>query len=293
MAWKVSPRSVAHEDAGLAKKHGSPGKVEQLSPKFRQVSESSQDTFAGSAGSRGKTLVVVPTYNEIENLERLVGSVFAQGAYDLLVVDDGSPDGTGELAEQLKERYPGRLDVIHRAGKLGLGTAYIAGFGYALEYGYELVFEMDCDFSHDPRELPRLARAAEHADLVIGSRYVAGGATPDWPLIRRLISRGGSLYTRLVLGIGVGDLTSGFKCFRRGLLAALDLNSIGSTGFGFQVEVNWRAYQLGFRIVEVPITFVDRRAGRSKMSSGIFFEALTMVWRLRLAGNRGSGLPVR
>ena len=248
----------------------------------------------GARGVSPKVLVVVPTYNEIENLERLAAAIFAQGDFHLLVVDDNSPDGTGDLAERLKDRYPGRLWVLHRSSKLGLGTAYVAGFRHALARDYDVVCQMDCDFSHDPRALPELVAAAQHADVVVGSRYVPGGATPGWPLLRRLVSRGGSLYTRLVLGMGINDLTSGLKCFRREALAALDLDAIQTTGFGFQVEVNWRCYRKGFRIVEVPITFVDRTAGQSKMSVGIFLEAMAMVWKLRLSddGRYKRGVPI-
>ena len=236
--------------------------------------------------AEAKALVVVPTYNEVENLERLVAAVLAHEGFYLLVVDDNSPDGTGDLAEQLKARYPGRLDVLHRAGKLGLGSAYVAGFRYALARDYAYVVEMDCDFSHPPEVLPRLVAAAQRADVAVGSRYVRGGATPGWPLLRRIVSRGGSLYTQLVLGIGVSDPTAGFVCFRRPVLAALNLDAIQATGFGFQVEIKWRCHRRGFRIVEVPIAFVDRRAGQSKMSMGIFLEAMALVWKLRLRGGR-------
>jgi len=236
--------------------------------------------------AEAKALVVVPTYNEVENLERLVAAVLAHEGFYLLVVDDNSPDGTGDLAEQLKARYPGRLDVLHRAGKLGLGSAYVAGFRYALARDYAYVVEMDCDFSHPPEVLPRLVAAAQRADVAVGSRYVRGGATPGWPLLRRIVSRGGSLYTQLVLGIGVSDPTAGFVCFRRPVLAALNLDAIQATGFGFQVEIKWRCHRRGFRIVEVPIAFVDRRAGQSKMSMGIFLEAMALVWKLRLLGGR-------
>lgn len=241
--------------------------------------------------SGADALVVVPTYNEIENLERLVHAIFAQGAYHILVVDDGSPDGTGDLAETLKTRYPDRVDVIHRAGKLGLGTAYIAGFKYALARDFQYVLEMDCDFQHDPATLPRFLVAIQHADLVIGSRRVPGGDEPGWSLFRRLISHGGTLYTRLVLGVPVNDLTSGFKCFHRRALETLDLDAIEATGFGFQVEVNYRCHRLGLKITEIPIVFTDRRAGHSKMSSRIFFEAMGMVWKLRFSSGRRASKP--
>jgi dolichol-phosphate mannosyltransferase len=234
-----------------------------------------------------KALVVVPTYNEAENLEPLVAAVLAHAGFHVLIVDDNSPDGTGDLAERLKAQYPGRLDVLHRTGKLGLGTAYVAGFRYALARDYTHVIEMDCDFSHPPEALPRLIEAAQHADVVVGSRYVPGGSTPGWPLSRRIISRGGSIYTQLVLGIGVRDTTAGFICLRREVLATLDLDAFQASGFGFQIELKWRCHRKGFRIAEVPITFVDRKAGQSKMSTAIFLEGMGLVWRLRLGGGAG------
>lgn len=232
-----------------------------------------------------KTLVIIPTYNERENLERLLGEIHqVDGALHILVVDDGSPDGTGDLADQLSAADE-RIHVMHREGKLGLGTAYIAGFKWALKRDYELVFEMDADFSHEPQALPRFIEAvANGADLVIGSRWVSGGETPGWPAWRKGISRGGSLYARTVLGVGVRDLTSGFKCFHRRVLQAIDLDSVEAVGYGFQVELNWRTLRRGFKVVEVPICFRDRAAGQSKMSSKIFAEALVLVVKLRLAG---------
>jgi dolichol-phosphate mannosyltransferase len=231
-----------------------------------------------------RTVVITPTYNERENLPRLIPSILAQGdEYDVLIVDDGSPDGTGKIADQWADRTP-RVQVIHRAGKQGLGTAYVAGFKHALARGYDAVFEMDADFSHDPADLPRLLAAVRHADLAIGSRWTRGGQTQNWSLLRKAISRGGSLYAGLLLGLPIRDLTSGFKCFHRRVLAALDLDSIESNGYGFQVEVNYRCHALGFHIVEVPILFADRTAGRSKMSSRIVFEAARVVWELRTAG---------
>lgn len=229
-----------------------------------------------------RSLVIIPTYNERENLEELVEAVLGQEGFDLLVVDDGSPDGTGELAEALARRWRSRLGVLHRGAKLGLGSAYIAGFKTALQSEHEYVFQMDADFSHDPRDLPRLRKALEHADLVLGSRNVPGGGTVHWPLWRRVLSRGGSLYAGLVLGVPVHDFTGGFKGFRRAVLETLDLEAIRSNGYSFQIEVTYRCHQRGFRIVEVPIVFVDRRNGSSKMSSRIVLEALLMVWRLRL-----------
>jgi len=226
-------------------------------------------------------LVVVPTYNERENIESLVTAVLQPTDFDLLVVDDGSPDGTGQLVEAMRPRWSGRLSALHRPGKLGLGTAYVAGFRQALDRGYERVFEMDADFSHDPAVLPHLAQLTERADLALGSRYIPGGSTPDWSLLRRAISRGGSLYARTILGLPVHDVTGGFKCFRTAILRRLDLTAIRSEGYAFQIELTYRIHQLGGRIVETPITFVDRRIGQSKMSGRIVREAATAVWRLR------------
>jgi len=227
------------------------------------------------------SLVVIPTYNEIENLQALVEKVLAQGAFDVLIVDDHSPDGTGELAETLTTRFPKRVAVLHRAGKQGLGTAYRAGFNYALTRGYQHIFEMDADFSHDPRALPALRAALEDVDVVLGSRYVRGGETKNWPIVRRLLSQGGSLYAALILGLPFHDLTGGFKGFSARVLQSLDLDAIRSNGYAFQIEVTYRAYQGGFRIVERPITFVDRRLGHSKMRPAIVAEAIRIVWSLR------------
>ena len=226
-------------------------------------------------------LVVIPTYNEAENLRRLVGMVLDQRTFDVLIVDDNSPDGTGELAEALVAHYPGRVAVVHRAGKLGLGTAYRTGFAYALSNGYQRVFEMDADFSHDPAALPELCAALNEADVVLGSRYVRGGATADWPLWRRVLSQGGSRYAALMLGLPFHDLTGGFKGFTARVLQSLDLDAIQSNGYAFQIEVTYRAYRRGFRIVEHPITFADRRLGKSKMRPAIVLEALSIVWALR------------
>jgi dolichol-phosphate mannosyltransferase len=235
-------------------------------------------------GALLRVLVVLPTYNERENIAAVVAAVLAQGEpFNVLVVDDGSPDGTGQIAEELKRQHPGRVDVLHRAGKQGLGTAYLAGFRYALARDYTHVQEMDCDFSHDPAMLPKFVAAAAEADLVLGSRNIPGGATPDWTLLRRVISRGGSLYARLILGVPVQDLTGGFKLFRREVLEALDLDSIRSNGYSFQIELSYRAWQMGFRIKEIPIVFMDRRVGKSKMSSRIVLEAAPMVLKLRLS----------
>jgi dolichol-phosphate mannosyltransferase len=228
-------------------------------------------------------LVIIPTYNEIGNLARLITSILDQGPFDILVVDDNSPDGTGQLADALVRQFPGRVRVIHRPDKLGLGTAYVQGFSYALAHGYERVFEMDADFSHDPVCLPELRRALDGADVVLGSRYVAGGGTRHWPIWRRLLSEGGSRYAALVLGLPFHDLTGGFKGFSRRALECLELESIHSNGYSFQIETTHRLHQRGLQIVERPIVFADRRVGQSKMHWRIVAEALLMVWRLRLS----------
>jgi dolichol-phosphate mannosyltransferase len=223
---------------------------------------------------------VLPTYEEAANLERLVAAARAKlpTSAQVLIVDDNSPDGTGEIAARLAEE-DGSVHFLHRPVKEGLGPAYIAGFGEALREGAGLVVEMDADFSHEPAYLPRLLEAAEHADVVLGSRYVPGGAVRDWGRLRQAVSRGGSAYSRLVLGLDVRDLTGGFKCFRREVLEAIDLDSVRSRGYAFQVEMTYRAIQLGFRVVEVPIVFGDRRDGTSKMSRSIVLEA---IWRVPL-----------
>lgn len=228
-----------------------------------------------------KTLIIIPTYNEIENLRPLLETVFSYAPEtDLLIVDDNSPDGTGELADKIHEEDP-RVQVLHRAGKLGLGTAYIAGFKYAIAHGYDAAFEMDADFSHDPRYLPDFLREIEHADLVIGSRYVRGGGTPNWTLSRRIISGGGNLFARFMLGMPIRDCTAGYRCFRREVLEKLDLDSIQTQGYGFQVEMAYRVWKNNFRIVETPIIFMDRRVGKSKMSRTIFFEGFLYVVQQR------------
>ncbi|MHB0868391.1 MAG: polyprenol monophosphomannose synthase [Chloroflexota bacterium] len=237
-----------------------------------------------------RCLVVVPTYNERDNLGELVTRTLEQGEMlDVLVVDDNSPDGTGELADELASRLS-RVKVLHRAGRMGLGTAYVAGFRYGLAEGYDFLFEMDADFSHDPAYLTRfLHKVEEGYDVVVGSRNIAGGGVRNWPLTRRLLSRGGSLYAGLILGLDVTDATGGYKCFKRQVLESLDLDSIRSNGYSFQIEVNYRCQQLGFRIGEVPIIFVDRTRGGSKMSRRIVLEAMGMVWRLRLERLLGRG----
>jgi dolichol-phosphate mannosyltransferase len=227
-------------------------------------------------------LVCIPTYNERENVESIVRAVLrADPRVDVLVVDDASPDGTGALADALAKESP-RVQVLHRAGKAGLGKAYLAAFDWALQRNYSLVLEMDADFSHDPAYLPTLLdRASTDADLVLGSRWVKGGGTRNWGIGRQLISRGGSLYARTILGVDIRDLTGGFKCFRAEVLRAIDLPSVTSSGYGFQIELTYRAIKKGFRVVEVPIVFEDRRVGQSKMSRAIVLEALAMVWKIR------------
>lgn len=211
----------------------------------------------------------------------------------ILIIDDSSPDGTGDLADSLAERYPDALRVVHRQGKQGLGTAYVAGFRYALERDFECVFEMDADFSHDPRYLPTLLAAAEEADLVIGSRYVPGGRTPDWGLSRRLISGFGNVYARTLLRLPVRDCTAGYKCYRRVVLESFDLDAIRLEGYAFQIETVYQAFRKGFRIKEVPITFPDRKLGTSKMSKAIVAEAFTYVLRRRLGGGARGVVPAR
>jgi dolichol-phosphate mannosyltransferase len=227
--------------------------------------------------------VCLPTYNERENLQPMIAAlrrVLPESAR-ILVIDDASPDGTGDLADQIAEADP-RVSVLHRERKEGLGPAYIAGFERALAEGAELILEIDCDFSHDPNDVPRLLAAAEDADVVLGSRYVAGGAVRDWGRGRRFISSGGSAYARIVLGTRVRDLTGGFKCYRREVLETIPLDRISSKGYAFQIETTYRAQRAGFRVVEVPITFADREVGHSKMSRAIVAEAVWRVPSLRL-----------
>ena len=232
-------------------------------------------------------LIIIPTYNEKENLGPLLEAVYEiRPDIHVLVVDDNSPDGTGQLVAEWAEtpQYEGRLFLLRRAGKLGLGTAYIAGFRWALARSYRRILEMDADFSHNPRYLPELLAAAEEADLVLGSRYVPGGGVKNWGFWRRFLSRGGSLYARVLLGLPYQDLTGGFKCFRREVLETLDLGAVRSNGYSFQIELTYRAHCKGFKIKEVPIIFEDREVGKSKMSKNIFWEAVLMVWKLRMEG---------
>ena len=231
-----------------------------------------------------RTLICLPTYDERENLGPMVEAILASAPQvEILVIDDDSPDGTGRLADEIAAREP-RVHVLHRAAKEGLGRAYLAGFAWALARDYGLVMEMDCDFSHDPKYLPAMLAAAGEADLVLGSRYVPGGGTVNWGLGRRLISRGGSLYARAILGLPIRDLTGGFKCFRREVLEAIDLPSVQCNGYAFQIELTYRAARKGFRVREIPIVFTDRRVGHSKMSRAIVLEGATRVWSIRLSG---------
>jgi dolichol-phosphate mannosyltransferase len=233
-------------------------------------------------------VIVLPTYNERQNLRHALARIreVADGhgiRLHTLIVDDNSPDGTGEVADDLSAELPD-VTVLHRPGKEGLGRAYVAGFREALAMGAERIFEMDADLSHDATYLPHFLRLIDQgADLVLGSRYVRGGGVENWGLSRRLISRGGCLYAQAVLGVPYRDLTGGYKCFRRRVLEAIDLDTIGTAGYGFQIEVTYRAHRLGFRVVELPIVFVDRQVGESKMSNGIIVEAATGVWKLRFA----------
>jgi len=245
--------------------------------------------------------LIMPTYNEAANLDGIVRATAAEleravpGDHRILVVDDNSPDGTGALADSLALELPS-VEVLHRPGKAGLGQAYLAGFALALEAGAQMVIEMDADFSHDPRYVPELIAATGEADLVLGSRYVAGGGVRDWGLVRRLVSRGGGLYARLILGIHVRDLTGGFKCIRREVLEAIDLPSVQAEGYVFQIEVTYRAVLAGFRVREVPIVFSDRTAGKSKMSSRIAIEAIWRVPTLKRGAKAAlarAGTPVK
>ncbi|MDR3134448.1 MAG: polyprenol monophosphomannose synthase [Prevotellaceae bacterium] len=229
------------------------------------------------------TLVIIPMYNERENAERILRKVFSlDGGYHILVIDDRSPDGTAAIVKQLQGEFPQQLHLIERAGKLGLGTAYIAGFHWALERGYEYIIEMDADFSHNPDDLPRLRSACAHgADVVIGSRYSNGVSVVNWPLGRVLMSYCASQYVRLATGMRVHDTTAGFVCYRRRALQRIPLQRIRMKGYGFQIEMKYLAYKLGFTIKEIPIIFIDRKEGSSKMSGGIFNEAFTGVLKLR------------
>lgn len=229
-----------------------------------------------------KPIVVIPTYNERENIVRLAGEILAQDpSIQILFVDDNSPDGTGVLADELAARNE-RIRVIHRPGKLGLGSAYCEGFKVALGMGADYLIEMDADFSHDPAVLPVFLETIKQCDLVIGSRYLNGVSVVNWPIRRLMLSVFASLYTRMITGLPVKDCTSGFKCFRRSTIEAIDLDSVGSDGYSFQIEMNYRCWEKGLKILEVPIIFIDRHAGSSKMSKKIVREAVLLVWKLRL-----------
>lgn len=228
-------------------------------------------------------LVIIPTYNEKENIEKIIRKVFSlPGDYHLLIVDDGSPDGTAAIVKNLQSQFAAQLHLLERKGKLGLGTAYIAGFKWALQREYDYIFEMDADFSHDPEDLNRLyERCAKGADVVIGSRYTKGGSVVNWPWDRIFISKGGAFYTKLILWMPVNDPTAGFLCYSRKVLSTIPLEQVHFVGYAFQIEMKYRAWKLGFKIAEVPITFRDRKEGVSKMSGGIIKEAMLGVWKMR------------
>lgn len=229
-------------------------------------------------------VVIIPTYNEKENIEKIIRAVFSlEGDYHILVIEDGSPDGTAGIVKRLRTEFPERLFMIERAGKQGLGTAYITGFKWSIAHGYDFIFEMDADFSHNPDDLPKLYRTCkEGADLAIGSRYCDGISVINWPIGRVIMSYYASVYVRKVLGMKVYDTTAGFKCYKRKVLETIDLDNVKMKGYGFQIEMKYSTYKLGFRITEVPIIFVDRKEGTSKMSSGIFGEAFWGVLKMRL-----------
>ena len=235
-----------------------------------------------------RALVIIPTYNELENLPKIVPMVLVQApVFEVLIVDDNSPDGTGALADQMAEQ-DSRIHVLHRSGKLGLGTAYVAGFKWAIEQGFEYAFEMDADFSHDPAHLPVFLTEMANADLVIGSRYLEGRVTVvNWPFSRLLLSYFANVYARWITGLKLWDSTGGFKCYRREVLQAIDLDDVRSNGYSFQIETSFRAWRKKFRLKEIPITFTDRTEGQSKMSRAIVYEAVGMVWRLRWWALRG------
>lgn len=235
----------------------------------------------------GKNLVIIPTYNEIENIEKMIRSVFdLPNVFELLIVDDGSPDGTAHKVKELQDEFTGKLHIEERKGKLGLGTAYIHGFKWALARDYDFIFEMDCDFSHNPKDLIRLLEACENgADVAVGSRYTKGGQVSNWPIGRILMSYFASVYVRIVLWLPVKDTTAGFKCYRKKVLQTIDLDAVRFMGYAFQIEMKYRAYKKGFKIVEVPIMFTDRILGVSKMSTKIFKEAFLGVIQMRFMKN--------
>jgi len=234
-----------------------------------------------------KTLVIIPTYNERENIESIVPLILEKDpSIHVLIVDDGSPDGTGEIADSMSKENS-RIFVMHRKNKSGLGTAYVAGFKYAIQNKYDYVFEMDADFSHDPEYIPQFLNAIKEVDLVIGSRYISGVNVINWPMTRLLLSYYANVYSRIITGLPLKDATGGFKCFRREALEAIDLDKVKSNGYSFQIEMSFRVWKKGFSIKEIPIVFEDRRLGQSKMSKKIVREAIWMVWRLRLMGLLG------
>ena len=234
-----------------------------------------------------KALVVIPTYNERENIVNITREVLSVSEHaEVLVIDDNSPDGTGKVADEMAAASH-RVHVMHRAGKMGLGSAYIAGFRYALENGYDFVMEMDADFSHDPREIPNFLDAARGADVVVGSRYIGGVRILNWPIKRLLLSYSASVYTRMITGLKLLDCTSGFKCFRREVLEALDLGRVHSDGYSFQIEMSFLCQKKGFTLKEIPIVFTERKEGHSKMSGGIIYEALFIVWLLKIKSMLG------
>jgi dolichol-phosphate mannosyltransferase len=229
-----------------------------------------------------KTLIIIPTYNELENLPRLIPEVLSKdNGIDILIVDDNSPDGTAAFVES-EMKNNNRIHLIKRPSKQGLGTAYIAGFKYAIQNGYDFVFEMDADFSHDPKEIPRFLDEIKNSDVILGSRYINGVNVINWPMRRLLLSSFANLYTRFITGMPVHDATGGYKCFRRKVLEAINLEKVTSNGYAFQIEMSFKAWKKGFKLKEIPIIFVDRVKGKSKMSRKIVREAVTMVWKLRL-----------
>lgn len=229
-----------------------------------------------------KAIVVIPTYNEVDNIERLINQIFRiEPDINILIVDDNSPDGTYKVVEKLMENDK-RLHLIKRAGKMGLGTAYCEGFKYAIDRGFDIIFEMDADFSHDPNEIPNFLKEIENYDLVIGSRYISGVNVVNWPLRRLFLSYMANLYTRVITGMPIKDATGGFKCFRAEFLKKLNLDEIKSNGYGFQIEVNFKLWKKGAKIKEIPIIFIDRRSGVSKMNKHIIWEAIFLVWKLKI-----------
>ena len=229
-----------------------------------------------------KTLIIIPTYNEAKNIKRLIEEIFKLDLdINILIIDDNSPDGTGNIVEEVAKRDH-KVNLIKREGKMGLGTAYVTGFKYAIDNKYDYIFEMDADFSHDPKEIPNFLEKIKECDLVIGSRYIKGVNVINWPLRRLILSYGANIYTRFITGLPIKDSTSGYKCFKRNVLENIDLNSIHSGGYSFQIEMNYKTWKKDFKIAEIPIIFVDRTEGKSKMSKKIVREAIWMVWKLRI-----------